>query len=160
MSWNVSTKLSGTLRTQTFKDAVTIALQQFNVIQNVQLIVDAGSENQNSEVNNWTNTVQRFLKKVIHLTDDFTGNNSAVEAVNAIVKNRYLNFMQIANLEQLKIALQKIVNDYNNQRPHTTHKGLTPNEVYSGIKDLPKYDDFTQHRQKRRTENKKSCCKL
>lgn len=44
--------------------------------------------------------------------------NAHAERINGIIKNEYLNPMQIKNYEELKRKVRKVVNLYNNERPH------------------------------------------
>ena len=57
---------------------------------------------------------------------DVTFSNSLIEAVNKILKYRYLFRGPIPDLAHLATAVMKAIEDYNNQL-HWTLWGLTPN---------------------------------
>jgi putative transposase len=159
LSWAISQKKCGKTRVLTFRTAVLNYLQTAQIeIPNhlVQLIVDAGSENNNGDVDGFLSKVRMFLKKVIALKD-IVHSNSPIEAVNKIVKNSYLNKMTIENGNALEKTMQYIVGDYNN-RPHGSLNGLTPNEQYDmQAVDIPK--NFAQQTEQRKQYNKNYCCK-
>jgi len=62
---------------------------------------------------------------------DVTYSNSLIEAVNKILKYRYLFRVPIPDLGHLATAVMKAIEDYNN-RPHWALWGLTPNQVHAG----------------------------
>ena len=94
----------------------------------VSLIVDGGPENNNRMVEAYLETVT--IKKLIARVD-VTFSNSMIEAVNKILKYRYLFRTSIPDLEHLQDAVSSAVNDYN-ARPHYALRGLTPDEAYRG----------------------------
>jgi transposase InsO family protein len=50
-----------------------------------------------------------------------------------ILKNAYLNTMQIQNGEQLRAIVAQIIKEYNQLRPHGSLHRLTPCEAYLGL---------------------------
>ena len=96
---------------------------------NISLIVDGGSENNNSPVSAFIEgkPIWKFIAKV-----DLSFSNSMIEAVNRILKYQYIFRETIPGLEHLKSAIIKAINDYNN-RPYYALFGLTPNQVYAGM---------------------------
>ncbi|MDH5382479.1 MAG: integrase core domain-containing protein, partial [Cyclobacteriaceae bacterium] len=97
----------------------------------VELVVDGGPENNNYVVENFINSAEVDIKKSIALKD-ILFSNSMVEATNKLLKYRYLFPKVIEDGEQLKTALEKSINDFNEIRPHGKLSGLTPSEAYSG----------------------------
>jgi putative transposase len=57
--------------------------------------------------------------------------NAIAERVNGILKNEYLTHYQINNIEEAKVALDKAVCLYNNERPHLSINYLTPDYVHA-----------------------------
>jgi len=55
-----------------------------------------------------------------------------VEAVNKLLKYRYLFPGNIQDGDQLKTVLEKSIHDFNEVRPHGKLSGLTPSEAYNG----------------------------
>src|SRR5690554_7615900 len=66
----------------------------------------------------------------LHALKEVKFSNSAVEAVNKIIK-RYLRKKLPDTLDQLIQYLKEIINDYNTVRPHGSLLGLTPMECYT-----------------------------
>lgn len=71
-------------------------------------------------------TIKKLIARV-----DVTFSNSMIEAVNKILKYRYLFRTSIPDLERLQDAVSSAVNDYN-ARPHYALRCLTPDEAYRG----------------------------
>ncbi len=85
----------------------------------IQLIVDGGPENNNRTVQAWLKGVPitKFIAQV-----DVTFSNSMIEAVNKILKYRYLFRDPIPKYEKAEDSVRKAIEDYN-QRPHGVLKG-------------------------------------
>jgi len=97
------------------------------------LVADGGSENHNSQVEEFlSNISQRKIIKIQSLKD-IRFSNSPVEAVHRTLKGRYLPRQKFQNIESLKKYLEWSVNDYNNLRPHYALKLKTPYEAYFNI---------------------------
>lgn len=62
--------------------------------------------------------------------------NAHIERVNGTIKNQYLMHWNITSPQQLKTALKKAVNTYNNLRPHSALKNLPPNTFEQHINEL------------------------
>ena len=62
--------------------------------------------------------------------------NTHIERVNGTIKNQYLCHWNITNEQQLKIALKRAVETYNNLRPHSALNNLTPKTFEQHIKEL------------------------
>ena len=97
------------------------------------------------------------LKKFIAGVD-VTYSNSLIEAVNKILKYRYLFRGPIPDLEHLATAAIKAIEDYNNRR-HWALWGLTPNQVHAGTAfDKEAYRErITRARIERLMINHRSC---
>ena len=99
------------------------------VPDNIFLIVEGGSENNNRIVEAFLTTTP--IKKLIARVD-VSFSNSMIEAVNKIVKYDYLFRSQLSCRDHLGDEVRKAIDDYND-RPHYAIKGLTPNQAYSGM---------------------------
>lgn len=62
--------------------------------------------------------------------------NAFVERLNGIIKNEYLRQMNITGLSELKKALDKAVESYNNERPHMKLNYMTPVEYAEYISSI------------------------
>ena len=158
LSWEVSTKLSKTIRFKTIKNAYYEAIEHFNVID-CALWVDGGSENNNKLVDHFIEQSQIGIHKVVALRDT-TFSNSMVESIFRTMKHSYLYRMEINNFKDLKRSLQFTFKDYNEHRPHYGLVGATPYEVYNG--DLSNRRDntlfLTQAKNKRLAYNRANEC--
>jgi putative transposase len=154
LAFKVGDKVCSVIRTESFKDAVEAFLTQ-NSQDMTTLVVDGGPENCNANVDGYLESVKNILRKVVALKD-IIPSNSPVEALNKVLKNNYLNKMNVANKEALTKILKEVVEDYNN-RPHGSLLGFTPNEVYNDDKiDLP--TNFREARDYRKNFNRNFCC--
>ncbi len=131
LSWRVSLKLSADTRLDTIKNAYDTFIH--NPSDDVQLIVDGGSENNNFIVDEYINSSGISIKKII-AQQDIIFSNSMVEAVNKIVKYRSLFLESIPDIHALQKHLEKFIPVYNDIRPHCSLKGLTPSEVLAGLR--------------------------
>jgi putative transposase len=123
------------------------------------LITDGGPENQNSTVDNCIADEKMSLKKLI-AGQDIIFSNSMVEAVNKILKYRYLFHHDIADFKALEKHLAVTVANYNTVRPHYSLKGHTPEQILNGKQlDFVKYKEEMKAAQKKRIEiNKLASC--
>jgi transposase InsO family protein len=144
LAWDVSLNLSASIRLDSTKDVYNrFILNSGNNFNNanddndVHLIVDGGSENNNSVVDEYISTVS--IKKLI-AQKDIVFSNSLVESVNKIIKYRSLFLHNIPNIDALKKHLDEFIPVYNNVRPHVSLNGFTPNEVLTGFNP-----DNTEH---------------
>jgi hypothetical protein len=64
--------------------------------------------------------------------------NAHMERLNGIIKNEYIVPMHINTFEQLVKWIPKIIQRYNEQRPHTELKMCNPIQFETILKDLPK----------------------
>ncbi len=158
IAWYIDSSNNAHTRLHTFKKAIEFAKNKF--VPPVQLVVDADCENNNTTVDGYLYRIKKIVKKVVALKD-IIHSNSAVEAINKILKNNYLNKMEIENEQQLKKYFEIAVYNYNQLRPHGSLKGLTPAEVYSGLKptDILPLTNKIQSRFDRISENKATCCR-
>ncbi|HPS56949.1 MAG TPA: integrase core domain-containing protein [Spirochaetota bacterium] len=137
LSWRVSLKLCAETRLDTVREAYDNHIHDSSA--DVQLIVDGGSENNNSVVDEYIGSPGISIKKII-AQQDILFSNSMVEAVNKIVKYRSLFLDNIPNIHALQKHMEKFVPVYNDVRPHCSLKGLTPSEVLAGLRpDNPEH---------------------
>lgn len=71
--------------------------------------------------------------------------NAIAERINGILKDEYLCFYKIEDIEQAKLKLKKAIELYNKDRPHMSIGNLTPEEVHqSGIKTEKLWKNYYQ----------------
>ena len=139
LNYQVSDKVSAKIRKQSIQEAFEKYIQ--NPDEDVQLIVDGGVENNNNAVEDYVNSEDVTVQKLI-AGKDIKFSNSIVEAQNKIIKYRYLFKHDFKDIHELRSLLDWIIEDYQYKRPHHSLKGLTPHEALTGIL-LPK-DQWTQ----------------
>ncbi|WP_027375672.1 hypothetical protein [Kaistella palustris] len=91
-------------------------------------IVDGGSENNNSTVQNFIKNCQIDVHKKIALKDVLFS-NSLIEGNNRILKQTYLKNIELSSIE-LEDYISQSITEYNSEKPHYFHKIYTPDEVY------------------------------
>jgi hypothetical protein len=147
LSYRVSTTLSATIRKETVKDAydkygnhnpkiiysdVFPLLNADLTIENyyTHLLTDGGSENKGAL--DYLRDPDVRIKKLIAMQDiDYS--NSAIKALNKIVKYQDLHLVNIPDVETVELNLNEWIPVYNNERPN--RKGcylMTPFEIYNG----------------------------
>lgn len=162
LSYKIADKICGVTRAETFKIAVQYVLEQqkqrsieSDGSESTLLVVDGGVENNNSHVDTFLGSVKEMIRKVVALKD-IVHSNSPIEAFNKIIKNDYLNKMELNNGDELKKALEFALNDYDH-RPHGSIHGFTPNEYHA--QNLPEINRvFKDVRLNRSVFNKNFCC--
>jgi putative transposase len=120
----------------------------------IMLISDGGSENVNASVKEYLSSVPLKLH-VAHVDVSFS--NSMIEAVNKILKYRYIFRQNIQSYRAVESVVKESITDYN-ARPHYALQGLSPDEVYAGkIFDLAGYKErLNLARERRLSENKRT----
>ncbi len=56
--------------------------------------------------------------------------NPVAERIHGTIKNDFLYHYKVQNLSEAKMALQKAVRIYNNERPHSSVENLTPSQAH------------------------------
>lgn len=80
--------------------------------------------------------------------------NAVAERVNGILKDEWLNDIKIKSKQQLVFELTRIINIYNNIRPHSSVSMFTPERVHSqGLKVERKWKNYYKSKQQAREPN-------
>lgn len=58
--------------------------------------------------------------------------NPIAERINGIIKNEYLDCYQVSTLQVARQLLDRVIEVYNNERPHMSIGNLTPSQVHKG----------------------------
>jgi hypothetical protein len=96
--------------------------------EHIDLVVDGGPESNNRIVS--AHLEDTPIKKLIARVE-VSFSNSMIEAVNKILKYRYIARTQLPDLDHLNETIAAAIED-NNDRPHYALKGLSPNQAYTG----------------------------
>lgn len=82
--------------------------------------------------------------------------NAIAERVNGILKEEYLNFYQIKDIEQAKKIVSKVIKIYNEQRPHNSINNEVPSLVHSNrqIKVKKLWKTYYKKDKKHKTDDK------
>jgi putative transposase len=59
--------------------------------------------------------------------------NAIAERINGIIKGEYLENYEVNTLKVAKQLLERVVEVYNNERPHMSIGNLTPSQVHEGL---------------------------
>lgn len=158
ISHSISKKLSAETRVKSLRQAV---VNEFNVeIKNQQLdlIVDGGSENNNHTVSEFIRNCEVSIKKKIALKD-VTFSNSIAEGTYKIMKSYYFRKKEIY-ASTISDELDFFVSDYNYRKPCHKHEYFTPNEVHIDPHILSSKPCFRASNEARLEANRNYCCKL
>lgn len=63
--------------------------------------------------------------------------NTHIERLNDTIKNQYLNRTDIAGESQLKNQLKRVIDTYNQDRPHKSLNGISPIDYEEALKSIP-----------------------
>ncbi|MXS72122.1 DDE-type integrase/transposase/recombinase [Flavobacteriaceae bacterium W22] len=158
LSWDISTKKCSKIRMETVKQAIKNEFDVDLKDQNLELIVDGGSENNNKTITEFIKNCHVNISKKIALKD-VTFSNSIVEGPYKIMKSYYFRSKEILSTT-IYPELKFFIEDYNNNRPCYKHKIYTPNEVHNN----PELANFKlvleNSNQQRLEENRNFCCKI
>ncbi len=97
------------------------------------LVRDGGRENNNYQVHQFLSSLTTHKLTKITALKNIQFSNSPIEAIQRILKGRYLRNHKFGSLLELSEFLKEAINDYNCKRPHCRHGLRTPKEVYFGI---------------------------
>jgi transposase InsO family protein len=128
LAWAVAERLEpGTTRAILLE-----ALKNANLSQGLpKVVTDSGVENINSEVDGLVSS--KLIERILALVQvDFS--NSVVEAFFRSAKHQWLYFNELRTVAEVRRLVAFFV-DQHNTVPHSSFKGQTPDELYSGIGD-------------------------
>lgn len=132
LSWDVSEKLSGAIRLNSLRNAISEQFLQNKDLkidtQNLDLIVDCGSENNNVTIHEFIKNCKVGIDKKIALKDVLFS-NSLIEGNNRILKQTYLKD-KVLTQEELPDYIAKSIKEYNSENPHYVHKIYTQTTYY------------------------------
>lgn len=158
VSHRVSRKLSGRIRVKSLRQAIKNEFDVEIKDQSLDLIVDGGSENNNSTVAEFIKSCAVSIQKKIALKD-VTFSNSIVEGPYKIMKSYYFRKKDIY-ASDLKDEVDFFVFDYNYNKPCHKHRYFTPHEVHLEPDILDSIPHLSKCNQARLEANRNYCCKL
>ena len=109
--------------------ALKMALKENKSIQNLIHHSDRGSQYCSFK---YVNLLQDYNIQISMTESGDPLENAVAERENGILKEEYLEYYEIDNLNNAKELLESVVNLYNNERPHMSIGNLTPYKVHSG----------------------------
>jgi len=144
--------------------AITQLLKEANLKHKpavIQFLTDGGSENINTNVSNYLNSLAIKTNHQI-AQKDVVCSNSMIEALNKTIKHEFLHPKQINISSEITKALDEAIPIYNTIRPQMSLAGNTPFETYYGkTLDLNKYKThFLEHKANRIIQNTANPCKV
>jgi transposase InsO family protein len=153
----VSDTLNAENRLKTIKDAYD--KQYGSLEEDVLLLVDGGSENNNKLVDGYISAIPKLTKlRALH---DIVFGNTQIEAHNRILKQGWLYRREFQTEEELREEVNSFVHEFNEIRPHDSLGGLTPSEKHDGSADYnnASYEKLAQQaRQERYEYNRCNAC--
>ncbi len=158
VSHYISRKLSARIRVKSLRQAIKNEFDVEIKDQSLDLIVDGGSENNNSTVANFIKSCEVSIQKKIALKD-VTFSNSIVEGPYKIMKSYYFRKKEIY-ASTIKDELDFFVHDYNYNKPCHKHRYFTPDEVHLDPDILNHKPILSNCNQARLNANRNYCCKL
>ena len=157
IAYDLSEELSAITRLKSLKQAIENAFGVTIGNQNLDLIVDGGSENNNSTIHEFIKNCQVNIDKKIALKD-VVFSNSVVEGPYKIMKSLYFRGKQILSTT-LQQELDFFIQDYNYNRPLGYHKIYTPDEIYQKPELKNVNPTILKANKDRIKANQQFCCK-
>ncbi len=96
------------------------------------VLVDGGSENFNSEVDELIES--GLLNRVLAMTD-IMFSNSMIESWFRAIKHQWLFMNTLDSVRRVRKLVEFYVAEHNSQIPHSAFRGQTPDEVHFGMGD-------------------------
>lgn len=158
VSHYVSRRLSGRIRVKSLRMAIKNEFDVEIKDQKLDLIVDGGSENNNTTVANFIKSCAVDIQKKIALKD-VTFSNSIAEGTYKIMKSYYFRKKDIF-ASTIGYEVDTFVHDYNFNKPCHKHRFFTPNEVHLNPRVLAAPPVIGFCNQARLDANRNYCCKL
>ncbi|MCG8572721.1 MAG: integrase core domain-containing protein [Spirochaetes bacterium] len=159
LNWTVADCVSGQIRRDTLIDAFNTHIDPLFLSKKISILSDAGPENDNHFVKDWINQNPHTLPLLLALKNCEYSNNM-IEHINHVLKSENLRHSEYETINDVRKKLDECIPVFNSERPQGVLGGLTPDEVYSGIKpfslDLSKR--FADARKLRHYENKNRKC--
>ena len=157
IAYDLSEELSAKTRLKSLKQAIENTFGVTIGNQNLDLIVDGGSENNNATIHEFIKNCQVNIDKKIALKD-VVFSNSVVEGPYKIMKSLYFRGKQILSTT-LQQELDFFIQDYNYNRPLGYHKIYTPDEIYQKPELKNVNPTILKANKDRIKANQQFCCK-
>lgn len=158
LAWNVSRELSAKTRLVSVKEAIHKQFSSELSQQELDLIVDGGSENNNFRINNFIRHCQVDIHKKIALKE-VRFSNSMIEGSFKILK-KHLRSRGEIHSTNLGKELEFFFKDYNEIRPHYHHWIHTPDEIHNNPELIQVKPHLSDIKKERMQANRVSCCKM
>ena len=131
LAYDLTRKLSGAIRVESLKRAIA---NEFQVTigsdaDQLDLIVDGGSENNNKTVEEFIHASHVAIDKKVALKD-VKFSNSVVEGSYRIMKQSYIRTKEIHS-DNIQEEVATMIQDINEHKPHYVHKIYTPSEIHN-----------------------------
>lgn len=125
--------------------ALETALKRIDGVENADLIhhSDRGCQYACTEY------IRKLRSHGIRISMTETGNpkdNARAERINGTIKNELLGGMRFHSIDQVREAVRKAVDFYNNERPHMSIDMLTPSQAAARSGEIAKR--WTSYREK------------
>lgn len=157
IAYTVSRDKTAKTRLISLKEAILLQFGQILSPAELNLIVDAGSENNNFRIRNFIQHCQVNIHKKIALKDVHFS-NSVIEGHFNIFK-KYLRSQGVIHSREIHKVIEFFIKDYNSIRPHYQHWIYTPDEIHYNPKLIYIKPQLERINKERLQNNRTSCCK-
>lgn len=158
IAYTVSRDKAAKTRLVSLKEAILLQFGKILSPTDLDLIVDAGSENNNFRIRNFIRHCQVNIHKKIALKD-VVFSNSIIEGHFQILKKFLRSKGEIHSQDFHKI-IEIFVKDYNSVRPHYQHWIYTPNEIHNNPELIHVKPTLERINKERLEANRTSYCKV
>lgn len=157
IAYTVSRDKTAKTRLVSLKEAVLSEFGSTFSSEELDLIVDGGSENNNFRIRNFIRHCQITIHKKVALKD-VVFSNSVIEGHFKILKG-FLRKTGEVHSRDIHKTIKYFVWDYNQIRPHYIHWTHTPNEIHTQPELINIKPQLEQINKARLEANRKFCCR-
>lgn len=157
LAYTISRDKTAKTRLISFKEAIKKEFVSDFSEQELDLIVDGGSENNNFRINNFIRHCQVNINKKIALKE-VRFSNAMIEGSFKTLK-KYLRYKKEIHSTTIHKHIDFFFKDYNQIRPHYQHQSRTPDEIHKNPELADVKPELNRINQERLQANRMSCCR-
>jgi len=131
----VGYSLADNMRAENNVAALNMALNLRGIADYKQQLIHHSDMGSQYAADVYTQTLETYGIRISMCEEVYE--NTHIERINGTIKNQYLERMNIKSYEDLKRELNRVIDTYNNKRPHQNLHKMTPFEYEQFLKQLP-----------------------
>jgi len=127
--------IADNMRAENNESALKMALTLRGIPDYKQQLIHHSDKGTQYASDVYTQTLEAYGIKISMCEEVYE--NTHIERINETIKNQYLERMNIKTYDELKQKLHKVIDTYNNIRPHQSLDKKSPLEYEQYLKEIP-----------------------